>query len=189
MSGIEINATIPVKDVMSSPVITVFEDDKVERVAKLMAKHDIGSIIITDHKENPVGLITERDLALRVTVKDLLPSKIKAKKVMSSPLRTIDLNIDITECAKMMQKYNNRRLVVMDKGKMIGIVSSKDIVAITPTLIEILMEKARINPSLTISRKASLAGYCERCRQWYDSLVNVDGRYICEECSIEFGSE
>ena len=145
--GFKVDTTIPARDVMSTPVTTVLEGDTVEHVAKLMAEHDIGSIVVTDPQGNPIGLITERDMALRVTAKNLLPSKVKARDVMSSPLRTIDPNTDIKEAAGIMRKFGIRRLVVMDKSRMTGIISSRDIVAITPALIEIIVEKARITQS------------------------------------------
>jgi len=189
MSSFKVDASIPVKDVMTSPVITVSEDDNVEHVAKLIAEHDVGSIVVTNHKGNPIGVITERDIAVRVTAKNLLPSTVKAREAMSSPLRTVDPNTDIKEAAERMQKYGIRRLVVIDKGRMVGIVSSRDIVAITPALIEIIMEKARITRGLPLVRDTSSVGYCDQCRQWSDTLVIVDGRFLCEECRIELESE
>lgn len=189
MSRLNVNPAIPVKDVMSSPVITVFEDDSVEHVAKLIAERDIGSIVVTDRKGIPIGVITERDIAIRVAAKNLLPRKVKAREAMSSPPRTIEPGVDITEAAKRMQEYGVRRLVVMDKDKMVGIVSSRDILSITPALIEIIMEKARITRRLPLLTEASSSGYCDRCRQWSDTLVKVEGRFICEECRIEFEAE
>ena len=182
----KVNTSIPVEDVMSSPVTIVFEDDSVEHVAQLIAELNIGSVVVTNRTENPVGLITERDIVARVTAKNLLPSEIKAKEVMSSPLRTIEPDMDIKEAAKMMKKHSIRRLIVMDKGRMAGIISSRDIVAITPALIEIIIEKARINQEIPLETEvSSAAGYCDRCGQWYDTLVNVEGEFICEECNIE----
>jgi CBS domain-containing protein len=184
-SHLEVNASIPVKDVMTRPVVTVFEDDTIDNVAKFIAGHNIGSIVVVNQERYPVGVITERDIAIRIVAKNLRPSNVKAKEAMSSPLRTIDANTDIREAAKRMQRHGIRRLVVMNKGKMVGIVSSRDIVEVTPTLIEILMEKARITPSTPLIKELFSTGYCDRCRQWSDTLMNVDGRFICEECRIE----
>jgi len=165
MSDLIANASIPVKDVMSSPVIMVSEGDNVNHVAKLLTDNDIGSIVVSDLKGNPVGLITERDIVTRIAAKNLLSVKVKAKEVMSSPLKTIDSNSDIIEAANRMREYGIRRLVVMDGGKMVGVVSSRDIVTITPALIGIIVEKARMTQRLPLIRKTSSAGYCDRCRQ------------------------
>lgn len=188
MSRLNVNPAIPVKDVMSSPVVTVFEDDSVEHVAKLIAERDLGSIVVIDRKGNAVGVITERDIAIRVAAKNLLPSKVKAREAMSSPLRTIEPETDITEAANRMKEYGVRRLIVMDKGKMAGIVSSRDIVSITPALIEIIMERARVAQRLPLLTEVSSSGYCDRCRQWSDTLVKVEGRFVCEDCRIELES-
>lgn len=185
MSRLNVNPAIPVKDVMSSPVVTVFEDDSVEHVAKLIAERDVGSIVVIDREGKPVGLITERDIAIRVAAKNLLPSKVKAREAMSSPLRTIGPETDITEAANRMKEYGVRRLIIMEKGKMAGIVSSRDIVSITPALIEIIIEKARITQRLPLLTEVSSSGYCDRCGQWSNTLVRAEGRFICEECRIE----
>lgn len=186
---VEAKTAVLVKDIMRSQVITVLESDSTEAVAKLMEKHDIGSIIVTDDKGNPVGIITERDIVKRVTAKNLLPKKVKAGEVMSTPLVVIEPEADINDAAKKMSKREIRRLVVMDGKKMVGIVSSKDIVAITPALIEIITEKARITQGPTIPRGFISAGYCDGCRQWSESLMEVDGRFLCEACRIEQAEE
>ncbi|MFH0896772.1 MAG: CBS domain-containing protein [Candidatus Bathyarchaeota archaeon] len=189
MLNFDVNTIVSVKDIMSSPVTTVFENDSVAHVAKLIAERDIGSIVVIDRKGNPVGIITERDIVTRIASKNLLPSEIKANDAMTSPLKTIDINMDIKEAAKLMQQYDIRRLVVIDKNKMVGIISSRDIIAITPALIEIIMEKASITQGLPPVKEMSSASYCDRCGQWSDTLVNKDGRFICEECRIELEAE
>ena len=181
----EVKTEVLVKDIMRSPVKTVFEKDNVSLIAELMDKHDLGSIIVTDSKGNPVGIITERDIVKRIAAKNLLPTEVKARSIMSSPLIIIDHEADINEAAKKMNKSGIRRLVVMENGKMVGIVSSKDIVSITPALIEIITEKVRITQEPTITRGFISAGYCDRCRQWSESLMEVDGAFLCEECRIE----
>jgi CBS domain-containing protein len=185
----EVQTAIPVKDVMAAPVVTVLEDDNLETVARLMDEKKLGSIIVTDSETHPVGIITERDIVARVTAKNLLPRNVKAKEVMSSPLRTISPEADIKEAAEEMHRHDIRRLVVIDKGKMIGIISSKDIVGITPSLMEIIAEKARITSTPLLPLGTEAAGSCERCGQWSDTLREVEGRFLCDECRIELSSE
>ena len=182
---VEVKTAVLVKDIMVHPVVMVLENDNIETVSKIMDTRDIGSIIVTDNKRNPVGIITEKDIVKRVTAKNLLPRKVKAEAIMSSPLVMIEPDADINEAAKKMSKRGIRRLVVMDGKKMVGILSSKDIVSITPALIEIIIEKARITQRLSTSSGFISTGYCDRCRQWSESLIEVDGRFLCEECRIE----
>lgn len=185
----EVNAVVPVEDIMSTPVITALESDSIEAVAKLMDEHNVGSIVVVDDEGRPTGVITERDIVLRVATRSLSAIEVTAKSAMSSPLVTIELKADIKKAAAIMQRENVGRLVIMHKGEMVGIVSDRDIVAITPSLIEIITEKARITRGRLPLKDLSTTGYCERCRQWSTSLKEVDGSFICEECRIELGGE
>ena len=191
MEELGIRMKMLVKDVMSSPVITVNEDSTVKEVAKLMAKHNIGCVIVTKDKEKPIGIITEHDLVTRVMSKDLRPSEVKSKDVMSSPLITIESEKTIMEAARIMSKRNIRRLGVMYKGRLEGIIAGKDILAITPELIEIIEEKARIetNFSEELTESVPMAGYCDQCGQWSEDLKELEGKFLCEECRIELNRE
>lgn len=193
MAEIGIRPRLLVKDVMSSPVITVEEETTVNVVAELMDKHGLGCIIVTGKDGKPIGIITERDLVTRVLAKNVKPDSVKAKDVMTAPLITIEPDATINEAAKKMSKLNIRRLGVMYKGELVGLISSKDIVNVMPELIETIEEKAIIEgenlAQVSISEGSSLAGYCDRCRMWSDNLKEVNGEFICEECRIELGAE
>jgi len=191
MAEIGLRTRMIVKDVMSSPVITIDEDATVDKAAQLMAKGHVGCIIVTSKEEKPLGIITETDFVTRVLVKNIQPSKLTVKEVMTSPLITIDPDETLSETARRMSQLNIRRLGVMYKGNLVGIISSKDILAITPELIEIIQERARIERGTAVeagSESAPLAGYCERCRSWSDDLTEVEGNFLCEECRIELES-
>jgi len=181
----EVETRVLVKDIMSTPVTTALEEDNVEKVAKLMNAKSIGSVVITDRKGSPVGIITERDIVRRVTAKNLVPRNVKAKEVMSTPLAVVTPYTEVNEAARKMSKLDIRRLGVMDKGRLVGIISSKDIVALMPELMEIMTEKARITATPSPIRGSLLVGYCSNCEQWSDTLRDVDGKFLCEECRIE----
>ena len=185
----EIKTSVLVKDIMTVPVVSVYKNENLETVAKLMGEEELGSIIVTDKKNQPLGLITERDIVARVTSRNLLPSKVKAKDVMSGPLKIISPNADIKDAAEQMHIQNVRRLVVLEKGKMIGIISSKDILEITPSLIEIIVEKARIKLTPLLLAGTEAAGTCEQCGQWSDMLRQFEGRFLCDDCRIEVEDE
>ena len=185
MADLGIRSTLLVKDVMSSPVITVYEDETVMKVASLMKNHNVGCVIVNTRAEKPIGIITERDLVIRVLAKDLRPSKVIARDIMSAPLTTIDPEETISEAARRMSRNNLRRLAVMYKGRLVGIISSKDIIAVTPELIDIIQEKARIESSEELEDNPPLAGYCDNCGEWSDNLKEVEGNFLCEECRLE----
>jgi len=181
-----------VKDIMSSPVITVDEDAAVNKAAQLMAEGHIGCILVTSKEGKPLGIITESDFVTRVLAKNIQPSKLTAKEVMTSPLITIDPDETLSEAARRMSRLNIRRLGVMYKGDLVGVISSKDILAITPELLEIIQEKARIEGRTATEEapeSAPLAGYCDQCGRWSDDLTEIEGNFLCDECEIELKGE
>jgi len=192
MAEIGIRERVLVKDIMSSPVVTIYENETVDKAAQLMEKHGVGCIIVTSKGGKPLGIITERDLVVRILAKNTQSSKTTAKEVMSSPLITIDPDVTLSEAARRMSRLNIRRLGVIYKGNIVGLISSKDILAVTPELIEIIQERARIEGGKTIEappEHAPLAGYCDQCGRWSDTLEENEGRFICEDCKAELGSE
>ena len=192
MAEIGIRTRMLVKDVMSSPVITVNEDATVDKAAQLMAKGHIGCILVTSKEGKPLGIITESDFVTRVLAKNIQPNKLTAKEVMTSPLITIDPDETLSEAARKMSQLNVRRLGVMYKGNLVGIISSKDVLGIMPELIEIIQEKARIEGGTAAEEtpeSGPLAGYCDQCGRWSDDLAEVEGNFLCEECRIELKSE
>ena len=193
MSEIGLRSKLLIKDVMSSPVVTTNENAPANKVAELMTKDDFGCIIVTNQQGKPLGIITERDLVVRVLAKNVKPDAIKAKDVMTSPLITIEPDETISEAARRMSRLNIRRLGVVYRGQLIGIVSSKDILAVMPELIETIQERAIIEgenrAEEAAEESAPLAGYCDHCGGWSENLKEVDGELLCEDCRAELESE
>ncbi len=170
---------------MSSPVITISDTDTVLTATKLMKKNAIGCVVVVDKSGKPLGLMTERDVVRRVAALDLLPSKVKASKSMTKPPSTIDAATNVTDAAKKMKQLNIRRLVVLQDGKLEGIITSNDIVDITPALIDVMAEKSQIAPVQKIQEAATLSGNCDKCGSWADEMKSQDGQFICDNCAAE----
>jgi signal-transduction protein with cAMP-binding, CBS, and nucleotidyltransferase domain len=189
MAEIGLRTRMLVKDVMSSPAITVSESTAVDKTAQLMSSDRLGCIIVIAKDEKALGIITESDLVKRVLAKNLQPSKLTAKEVMSSPLITIDPDETLIETARRMSKLKVQRLGVMYKKNLVGIISSKNILAITPELLENMQEKARIQqePETEVgsSESVPIVGYCEQCGSWSDNLDDIEGSLLCEDCQME----
>lgn len=178
---------VKVEDVMSSPVVTIKDSDTVLAASKLMKKNAIGCVVVIDKKNKPVGLMTERDVVRRVAALDLLPSKVLAGKAMTKPPATVDASVDVTEAAKKMRGLKIRRLVVLERGELKGIITSNDIVDITPALIDVMAEKSQIAPVRPTKEAQPLNGYCDRCGSWADELKSHDGQFLCDECLADSG--
>lgn len=131
-----------VRDVMSKDVKVVRPDSSVKEVVATMNKFDIGSIIVVQGNR-PVGIITERDILRRIVQPSLAPETLTARQVMTSPVLTITEIASINEAAELMAKKKVKKLPVMDKQKLVGIVTFTDIVAKVPTMLSILEELVR----------------------------------------------
>lgn len=188
MSIHEVQADVKAKDIMSRPVYTVKAKDTVVLASKLMDKHDIGAIIVVDKKNNPIGIITERDIVKRVAAKNLLPSKVLSENCMTRPLVTIEPGTPIRDLAQLMSRKKIRRIPVLDGDKLIGIVTSKDVVDVAPSLMDIASEKARIFGPPT-GRPTRLEGYCDRCEEFSETLINHEGVWLCHDCQDDMKKE
>jgi CBS domain-containing protein len=181
----ETEPDVLVRDIMSRPPITAKENETVAGVSKLMGKHDIGCVIIIDKLGNPAGIITERDIVQRVAARNVLPSELKVGQTMSKPVATISPRASVNEAAKIMNHKKIRRLAVIDEGKLVGIVTMKDILQVTPAIIDLASEKSRAGLDTSRTRP-TLGGYCDECETWSDNLVQKDGTFLCADCSRDF---
>jgi CBS domain-containing protein len=98
-------------------------------VAKLMAKHRIGSIVVTEgNNKNPVGLVTERDIIKKVTAQNKSADQVAVRHIMSSPVITVQSIDSIDTAAETIAENRIKRLVVLEQdGSMVGILSVSDI--------------------------------------------------------------
>jgi len=139
MSGI-----ILVRDIMSKNIKTVRTDDSAHDAVVKMNKFDVGSVIVTNNNR-PIGIITSKNILTRVVEPRLDAGTIRAKDIMSSPLLTIEPDASVEDAAKIMAQRRIKKLAVMDKDKILGILSTSDIVRANPTQLGILQELLRIS--------------------------------------------
>ena len=182
---LDLRASIVVREAMSSPVISIHEDRSVVDAAKVMSEQRIGSIVVNDSEGHPVGIVTERDLVFRVIAKDAVPREVKVKGVMSAPLRMVDPETTLEEAIRLMDEMNIRRLGVVYKDRLEGVITDKDILRVMPTLIDIVRERSKIRMDNTPAGP-SLVGYCSRCEAYSNNLRVVDGELLCEDCRSEY---
>lgn len=168
-----------VRDIMNSPVITAGRSDNVVDIASKMKEHNIGSVIIIEN-EKPVGIVTDWDV-VSVVASNLELSSIDAAKVMK-PIHTVEAGEGITEAARILRKNNIKRLGVVYKDRLAGIISASDVIAVTPELVDVVSEKAAMIRG-EIGRPASaVSGYCDDCGEWSDVLMYSEGTFTCEVC-------
>nr|QNO51188.1 inosine-5'-monophosphate dehydrogenase [Methanosarcinales archaeon ANME-1 ERB6] len=122
---------LEVRDVMTYPAITEDEDASVAKISKDMKMSEIGSLVITK-EDKPVGIVTDRDIVIKVMMKGRNPGKLKVKEIMSSPLVTIEADTSLRGACKLLLEKGIRRLLVIEDGELVGIVSLRNIVTREP---------------------------------------------------------
>jgi CBS domain-containing protein len=99
-------------------------------VAKLMARHRIGSVVVIEGNNNkkPVGMVTERDIIKKVSAENKSADQVAVRHIMSSPLVTVKSIDSIDTAAETIAENKVKRLVVLEQdGSMVGILSVSDI--------------------------------------------------------------
>lgn len=137
--------SIIVNDIMSHPVVTADVNDKIKSIAVKMEAHHVGSVVVVDRDNRPLGVITKGDIVRRLVTKKRFMLKMmlftKAKSVMSKPIVAIGKHSKIEEAAKTMMDRKVKRLCIVDTdGRLLGIVTDNDIMKHSSALIEVLNE-------------------------------------------------
>ena len=173
---------VKVGEAMEPNVITIGPEASVDEAAKLMAKNNIGCVVVVE-AEKPVGIVTERDICFGVVANDKKPSKVGVGEIMSTPLKTADPNMTLKQASRVMAKNNIRRLPVIERGLLVGIITNKDILAISPETIEILEELSKMNAGEASNiKEVPDKGTCEVCGAYMVDLYEVNNIYVCESC-------
>jgi len=118
--------TTTVRDIMTKDLISVKNTDQAIKAIEVMTKKDIGSVVVTEDGK-PVGILTERDIMKRVCPEKLCTEAVTAGEIMSKPLITIEAGAKLGEAALLMTEKDIRRLLVTEKGEVVGIVTQKDV--------------------------------------------------------------
>ena len=126
---------ISVSDIMSVNVKTVHPDATVIEVAQKMLKFDVGSIVVVDSSLRPVGIVTERDILRDVVIPRLPIDVVTALEIMTKPLISISPDMSVEQAAKLMSDKKIKKLPVVERKKLVGIVTSMDLVRTEPKLI------------------------------------------------------
>jgi CBS domain-containing protein len=114
-----------VSDIMEKDCVTVTMQDNVYEIAVKMKQHDIGFVPVVEGKKL-IGVVTDRDLVIRGFAEKREGSA-AVKQVMTENVQTIEAGTSIDEAAKLMAKQQIRRLPVVDKGELVGIVAIGDL--------------------------------------------------------------
>lgn len=177
---------IAIGDIMTRNFASVLPTDSVYSCAKLMAKRRVNSVLLA--KEGHLyGILTARDILWLITKKPKLDlRKISATQIATKKIAVISPSADISQALRKMTESNFRRLPVLARGELIGVVTLKDILAIEPSLYsetrnlmdDIREEERKIKDA---SSNWQLQGICENCGV-FSELLKVNGQLLCNDC-------
>ena len=162
-----------VSEVMSTPVVTCRTGDQAANAARLMAERDISSVVVLDRTNRPRGLLTERNLVRRLIADQLYPiHDCRVEHVMNSKLVQIGPEAFIGQALVFMNREKIRQLLVMERGKLVGIVTMVDLIKTRSTGTLLLTQN--------IEGQQTLDGLARLSRE-VDNVLNA---LIAEKASV-----
>jgi CBS domain-containing protein len=136
-----VSLALLVRDIMTRWVATAEPKKSLKEAALIMAKGRTGSLIVT-REGRPVGILTEGDVS-RAVSSGADPAKVPISKIMTKRLITVSPDTRVEEAAKIMAEKQVKKLPVVERGGLVGIVTQTDIVASTFDLVNSLKEMVR----------------------------------------------
>ena len=116
-----------VKDLMEGSVVSVTPDETATGAARLLARHNVGSLPVCGADGGLRGVITDRDIVLRCVAVEEDPAKTPVQKIMTRNCATVSPTADAREAARLMAAKQVRRLPVVEEDKVVGMIALGDI--------------------------------------------------------------
>ncbi|MEM2954891.1 MAG: CBS domain-containing protein [Candidatus Nanoarchaeia archaeon] len=121
-----------VKEIMKK-VVTINGNVTIKQAAALMSKKNIGSLVIVE-RDAILGIITERDILKHISHSNNLNAKVE--DIMTQDVITVEANADLLEASDLMFQHRIKKLPVVEKGKLVGIITATDIIANSDSIDE-----------------------------------------------------
>ncbi len=110
-------------------VVSVSPDTSAADMAKLMEQKNVGSLVVVDADSRPTGIVTDRDIIVRIIAKQQRPEDVKARDIMTRNPITFKEGMQVTDAMEQMMNKGIRRMPVVDRnGRLTGIVTQDDII-------------------------------------------------------------
>jgi len=164
-----------VQEIMTPNVISIHPDQTIESAARLMTRYSISSVIVSENEE-VVGILTERDIIMRIVAVGQNPKKVLVREIMTRDIVTCDPSTPLIEAYRTMQKNRIKKLAVFDDKELRGIVSLTDIAQRHPDLMKKLMNMKRKRKGGGVDDIISLISQGEGAHLEFKSSLQYDRR-------------
>lgn len=138
-----------VSDLMSAGLISVDREETVAAAARILSSHNIGALPVTASSGRLVGMLTDRDIAVRCVAANFDPNVTRVRTIMSASPITVSASEDPVAAARTMVKKQVRRLPVTENGRLIGMLTQGDLANAadaSPEAALALMDSFRFGP-------------------------------------------
>ena len=116
-----------VRELMNTNVISITPEESASLAARLIARHNIGSLPVCSDNGQLRGVVTDRDIVLRCIAAEEDPAKTPVRNIMSRGLTVVSPDDDIRAASHLMSEHQIRRLPVVESGKVVGMISLGDL--------------------------------------------------------------
>jgi CBS domain-containing protein len=122
-----------IRELIKLPPVTCALSASTMDVARRLSREGVGSVVVVDTDGAPVGIVTDRDLRRKIVAEGRDPVTTPAREIMSSPLITLPPTAFAFEAVLEMTRHRIRHVVLVEAGRLIGVVSSRDFLALQTT--------------------------------------------------------
>lgn len=136
-----------IESLMKTELVTTSANETVADAARSMARSGVGAVLVLDADEL-VGVLSERDVAVRVVAEGRDPSATKVAEVATGDVVSVDTSVSVRECAELIQTNGIRHLPVVRDGRAAGILSSRDFFAYVAEELEHLIRQGQYEQAL-----------------------------------------
>jgi CBS domain-containing protein len=178
---------ISVGDIMTRNLITVDPDTSLYDCAKTLVKNRIDTLLVTDNNKLK-GILTARDILWAITKKPGVNlNKVKIIDIAKRKVAVIKPSADLNQAFQKMKKHGFKRLPVLLRGQVVGVLTVKDILRIDPSVYRQMgdwsdvREEARKIREMDVVEEDMVDGRCDECNE-YEQLKRIEGQLLCPSC-------
>jgi CBS domain-containing protein len=117
-----------IREIMRKDVVTIESDKSALEAACLISEKDISFLVIMDN-DSPIGVLSESDFVRRLAANDKKPSDVMISEIMSRKFRWVEPETKIEDAIQKMLNNNIRRLIILENGKLVGVITQTDLTA------------------------------------------------------------